>query len=38
VTLLDIRLDTGKTFLHSLPPGWNGTIFVLSGAVGVDAA
>ncbi|KAA2239832.1 pirin family protein [Chitinophaga agrisoli] len=37
VTLLDIKLDAGKTTEYLLPAGWNGTVYVLSGALQVNS-
>jgi redox-sensitive bicupin YhaK (pirin superfamily) len=37
VTLLDIRLKAEKSFDYLLPAGWNGTVYILSGKVTLDA-
>ena len=35
VTLLDITLASGKSYVHPLPAGFNGTVYVLSGGIEV---
>jgi len=35
ITFLDIAIGEGKNFQHQLPPGWNGTIYLLSGELEV---
>lgn len=31
LTLLHIKMDHGKEFIHHLPPGWSGTLFAIEG-------
>jgi len=38
ITFLDLRIAGGKTFAHVLPAGWNGTVYLLSGALHVEVA
>jgi len=35
ITFLDLTIATGKSFQHQLPAGWNGTVYVLAGALQV---
>ncbi|HEU4555227.1 MAG TPA: pirin family protein [Chitinophaga sp.] len=37
VTLLDIQLNAGKTTDYTLPAGWNGTIYLLSGTLQLNS-
>ncbi|SEN71310.1 hypothetical protein SAMN04488505_11262 [Chitinophaga rupis] len=36
ITFLDLTINSGKVFRHGLPAGWNGTVYLLSGALQVD--
>ncbi len=36
VTLLDIQLLSGNSTDYSLPAGWNGTVYLLSGSVAIN--
>ncbi len=38
ITFLDLNIAAGKTFAHLLPAGWNGTIYLLSGSLHVEAS
>jgi len=38
VTFLDAAVDAGKSIDYVLPAGWNGTIYILSGAVQLNSA
>jgi len=38
VTLLDITLGAGKSYIHPLPAGFNGTVYLLEGAVEIGNA
>lgn len=37
VTLLDIKLNAEKSIDYLLPAGWNGTVYVLSGTITINA-